>query len=84
MSCSHIKKNIVINNKVGLEHLYIGRNAFSVILSNLISNAIKYNCDYGRIDIGIKENCFYIENTCQENHMELKRYKSWTWLIYRR
>lgn len=79
------QKNIVINNKVGLEHLYIGRNAFSVILSNLISNAIKYNCDYGRIDIGIKENCFYIENTCQENHMELKkRYKSWTWLIYRR
>ena len=65
------QKNIVINNKVGLEHLYIGRNAFSVILSNLISNAIKYNCDYGRIDIGIKENCFYIENTCQENHMEL-------------
>lgn len=55
------QKNIVINNKVGLEHLYIGRNAFSVILSNLISNAIKYNCDYGRIDIGIKENCFYIE-----------------------
>ena len=67
------QKNIVINNKVGLEHLYIGRNAFSVILSNLISNAIKYNCDYGRIDIGIKENCFYIENTCQENHMELKK-----------
>lgn len=67
------QKNIVINNKVGLEHLYIGRNAFSVILSNLISNAIKYNCDYGRIDIGIKENCFYIENTYQENHMELKK-----------
>lgn len=67
------QKNIVINNKVGLEHLYIGRNAFSVILSNLISNAIKYNCDYGRIDIGIKENCFYIENNCQENHMELKK-----------
>lgn len=67
------QKNIVINNKVGLEHLYIGRNAFSVILSNLISNAIKYNCDYGRIDIGIKENCFYIENTCQVNHMELKK-----------
>ena len=67
------QKNIVINNKVGLEHLYIGRNAFSVILSNLISNAIKYNCDYGRIDIGIKENCFYIENTCQENHMKLKK-----------
>lgn len=67
------QKNIVINNKVGLEHLYIGRNAFSVILSNLISNAIKYNCDYGRIDIGIKENCFYIENTCQENYMELKK-----------
>lgn len=67
------QKNIVINNKVGLEHLYIGRNAFSVILSNLISNAIKYNYDYGRIDIGIKENCFYIENTYQENHMELKK-----------
>lgn len=67
------QKNIVINNKVSLEHLYIGRNAFSVILSNLISNAIKYNGDYGRIDIGIKENCFYIENTYQENHMELKK-----------
>lgn len=67
------QKNIVINNKVGLEHIYIGRNAFSVILSNLISNAIKYSCDYGRIDIGIKENCFYIENTCQENYMELKK-----------
>ena len=44
------QKNILVNNKIGSEHIYIGRNAFNVILSNLISNAVKYTNNCGIID----------------------------------
>lgn len=47
------QKNILVNNKIGSEHIYIGRNAFNVILSNLISNAVKYTNNCGIIDIGM-------------------------------
>lgn len=67
------QKNILVNNKIGSEHIYIGRNAFNVILSNLISNAVKYTNNCGIIDIGMGEDCFYIKNSYIESQIELNK-----------
>ena len=67
------QKNILVNNKIGSEHIYIGRNAFNVILSNLISNAVKYTNNCGIIDIGMDEDCFYIKNSYIESQIELNK-----------
>lgn len=67
------QKNILVNNKIGSEHIYIGRNAFNVILSNLISNAVKYTNNSGIIDIGMDEDCFYIKNSYIESQIELNK-----------
>ena len=67
------QKNILVNNKIGSEHIYIGRNAFNVILSNLISNAVKYTNNCGLIDIGMDEDCFYIKNSYIESQVELNK-----------
>ena len=67
------QKNILVNNKIGSEHIYIGRNAFNVILSNLISNAVKYTNNCGVIDIGMDEDCFYIKNSYIESQIELNK-----------
>ena len=65
--------DILVNNKIGSEHIYIGRNAFNVILSNLISNAVKYTNNCGIIDIGMDEDCFYIKNSYIESQIELNK-----------
>lgn len=67
------QKNILVNNKIGSEHIYIGRNAFNVILSNLISNAVKYTNNCGIIDIGMDKDCFYIKNSYIESLVELNK-----------
>lgn len=67
------QKNILVNNKIGSEHIYIGRNAFNVILSNLISNAVKYTNNCGIIDIGMDKDCFYIKNSYIESQIELNK-----------
>lgn len=67
------QKNILVNNKIGSEHIYIGRNAFNVILSNLISNAVKYTNNCGIIDIGMDEDWFYIKNSYIESQIELNK-----------
>lgn len=67
------QKNILVNNKIGSEHIYIGRNAFNVILSNLISNAVKYTNNCGIINIGMDEDCFYIKNSYIESQIELNK-----------
>ena len=67
------QKNILVNNKIGSEYIYIGRNAFNVILSNLISNAVKYTNNCGIIDIGMDKDCFYIKNSYIESQIELNK-----------
>ncbi|EFI42507.1 HAMP domain-containing sensor histidine kinase [Peptoniphilus sp. oral taxon 386] len=59
------QKNLKINNSISNEKIYIGKTALKIILSNLISNAIKYTDDYGTINIGVDKEWFYIENSCE-------------------
>ena len=59
------QREITINNCLGEEQIYIGRTAFKVVLSNVLSNAIKYSDEAGCINIGINDGWFYIENSYQ-------------------
>ncbi|WP_257713895.1 sensor histidine kinase [Nosocomiicoccus ampullae] len=60
------QKNITIHNKLLDEKIYIGDQALKIILSNLMSNAVKYTDDYGEINIGVDNDWFYIENTYEK------------------
>lgn len=68
------KKNLNIKNNIKDEEIYIGKAAFEMVLSNLISNAVRYSDDSGSIIIGIMDRdknndngkYMYIENTYSE------------------
>lgn len=62
------QKNITVNNHLLNAHAYIGKTALKMILSNLISNAVKYTDVGGVINIGIDNSWFYIENS-NGNHI---------------
>ena len=57
------KKDLHLDIKLGDEKLYIGRTALKIVLSNLMSNATKYNVNDGKINIGVKDGWLYVENT---------------------
>lgn len=57
------QKNITINNQVQDEKIYINHQALTMILSNLMSNAVKYTDDHGEINIGVDKGWFFMENT---------------------
>lgn len=61
------QKNITIENGVSGEEIYIGRSALKIILSNLVSNAVKYTKEGGFINIGISDDWFYIENNFESD-----------------
>lgn len=61
------QKNITINKDILDSNIYIGKNALNIILSNLISNAVKYTDVNGVINIGRINEWFYIENSYGNN-----------------
>ena len=61
------QKKITVNNYISDENIYIGKTALKIILSNLISNAVKYTDVNGVINIGIVNDWLYIENTYGNN-----------------
>ena len=61
------QKKITVNNYILDENVYIGKTALKIILSNLISNAVKYTDVNGVINIGIVNDWLYIENTYGNN-----------------
>lgn len=60
------QKHLKINNNLVHEQIYIGMTALQIIISNLISNAVKYTDIESKINIGVEAGWFYIENTCNE------------------
>lgn len=58
------QKHLEINIELGDEKLYIGRTALKIVLSNLMSNATKYNVEGGYVNIGVKDGYIYFENSC--------------------
>ena len=66
-------KNIEINNFLDEEEIYMSKLALSKVLANLISNAVKYSYENGKINIGVKNNYFFIENSCNPlNEKQIK------------
>lgn len=61
------QKNIRIEKFLGDETVYIGKRALRIILSNLVSNAVKYTEESGLIKIGVEDAWFYIENSYTSN-----------------
>ena len=57
------QKDIRINNYISDEEIYIGKTALKIVLSNLISNAVKYTDVRGVINIGADKGWLYIENS---------------------
>lgn len=64
------QKNIKFNNNLEDEKIYIGKTAIKIVLSNLISNAVKYTENNGMINIGVENNFLYIENSF-DNDLDL-------------
>ncbi|WP_311370585.1 sensor histidine kinase [Anaerococcus hydrogenalis] len=61
------EKKIKIENYIKDEKIYIGKNALKMVLSNLISNAIKYSKMNSQIEIGSRNFYFYIRNTMEKD-----------------
>ena len=61
------QKKITVNNYILDENVYIGKTALKIILSNLISNAVKYTEVNGVLNIGIVNDWLYIENSYGNN-----------------
>ena len=57
------QKDIRINNYISDEEIYIGKTALKIVLSNLISNAVKYTDVRGGINIRADKGWLYIENS---------------------
>lgn len=57
------QKNISLNNNLKNETIFIGRTALKIVLSNLISNAVKYTDENGFIDIFVKDGFLHVENS---------------------
>jgi len=65
-------KNIEINNFLD-EEIYMSKLALRKVLANLVSNAVKYSYANGKINIGVKDNYFFIENSCEPlNEKQIK------------
>lgn len=60
------QRHISVSEELGDETMYIGRRALKMVLSNLISNAVKYANEKGEIHIGMEDNWLYVENTIDE------------------
>lgn len=68
------QKKIRIHQDLDQATLYIGKTALKIILSNLVSNAVKYTQEHGVINIGREGDWFYIENSCEiEEDFDLDR-----------
>ena len=57
------RKNIILNLDVKDYYYEINRNHLYLLISNLISNSIKYNKENGKIFISLNDNKFIIKDT---------------------
>lgn len=56
------QRNITLTNHLNEEKIYIGKTALKVVLSNIISNAVKYSDTGGTIEIRAENGWLIIEN----------------------
>lgn len=61
------QRNITVTNHLNEEKIYIGKTALKVVLSNVISNAVKYSDAGGTIEIRAEDDWLTIKNTYENS-----------------
>ena len=58
------EREIAVENQVTNQKVYLNHSVLKLILSNLISNAVKHSIQGGYLKIGDKDGWIFIENSC--------------------
>ena len=58
------EREITVENQLTNQQTYLNPSVLKLILSNLISNAVKHSIQGGYLKIGTEDDWFFIENTC--------------------
>ena len=58
------ERKILVENQLTDQHVYLNPSVLKLILSNLISNAVKHSVQGGYLKIGAKDSWMFIENAC--------------------
>ena len=64
------EREISIENQLTNQQTYLNPSVLKLILSNLISNAVKHSVQGGYFKIGVKDSWMYIENTCTSEEQD--------------
>ena len=57
------QRQIAVSRELADETIYMGRRALKMVLSNLISNAVKYTDEGGKVHVGTEGGWLYVENS---------------------
>lgn len=64
------ERNILVQNQLTNQQAYINPSVMKLILSNLISNAVKHSVSGGYVRLGERGGWLFIENTCTPEEQE--------------
>lgn len=64
------ERNILVQNQLTDQQAYINPSVMKLILSNLISNAVKHSVSGGYVRLGERGGWLFIENTCTPEEQE--------------
>lgn len=64
------ERKITVENQLTDQQTYLNPSVLKLILSNLISNAVKHSVQGGYLKIGAKDSWMFIENACTSEEQE--------------
>jgi len=64
------EREISVVNQLTDQQTYLNPSVLKLILSNLVSNAVKHSVQSGYLKIGVKDGWMFIENTCKTEEQD--------------